>query len=130
MVGDEFEVEGIVAEVERVGLDDQFAPFILVENEVVVEAVEVFQVFQRHLLLVGAAALADVVDEACQWRLQVDHQVGHADHAHHAFEELHVGLEVAVVEVAHGVVVDREDVDTFEDAAVLHDGVLAVADGE
>ena len=55
---------------------------------------------------------------------QVDHQVRMANDVEHRLEELHVGLEVAVVEVSHRVIVRREDVDTLEDGTVLNDGVV------
>ena len=61
---------------------------------------------------------------------EVDHQIGVFDDVEHRLEEFHIGLEIAVGEVAHGVVVGGEDIDALVDGAVLDDGVLGLGDVE
>ena len=120
----EGEVVGAVLVVEIIDVDGQHAAAVLVVDEVLVAVVEVAQVFDGHGLLVVAAALLDVLHEVAHRRAQVNHKVGVAHDVGHVVEQFHVGAEVAVAEVAHGVVVGREHVDALEDGAVLDDGVV------
>ena len=93
------------------------------EDEVVVAFVQSAEVFQRDGLLVVASPFLDVCHEVRERRLQIDHQLGIAHRLGHLLEQLHVGFEVAVGEVALLLVVGGEDIDPFVDAAVLDDGV-------
>ena len=124
LVRDEAEVGRVGQEVELVGLDDEHPPLVLLRDEVFVAAVEALEVAQRHLLLVASSALLDVAREVAHGAAEIDHEVGVANYVGHVLKQFHVGLEVAVVEVAEIVVVGREDIDALVDGSVLHDVLL------
>ena len=129
-VDDSREVRLPVQEIDFIDLYGNHLPFVMLIDEVVVELIEVLQVVELHLLLILPAPFLDILHEMRDRRPQIDHQVGHLDSRHHRLEELHVAFEVAVVEVAHPMVVDREDIDALEDAAILDDRFLRMGDLE
>ena len=130
LVDDAGKVVGGVLEVERVGIDNEHTPAILVEDEVLVAVVQVGQVVDGDGLLVVAAAFLDVLHEVRHRGTEINHQVGMANDVEHRLEQLHIGFEITVVEVAHGMVIGREHIDTLEDGAVLNDGMVGLGDVE
>ena len=61
---------------------------------------------------------------------QVNHQVGQTHDLHHLLEQLHIGVEVAVAQIAHRLVGGREHIDALEYRAVLDDRMLCLVDVE
>ena len=60
-------------------VDYDEARFAVVEEEVVVDADEFFEVFAIEILLEGAAALADILFETCDAGLKIDHHIWRRD---------------------------------------------------
>ena len=123
LVDDSAEVLGVLLKIHLVALDDQHPTLVLMEDEVLVTLVEVFQVIELHALLVVATTLLNLRDERRHGFAEVDHQVRELHHPLHVLEQLHVRLIVAVAEVAAAVVVRYEHVHALEDTPVLNDGV-------
>ena len=117
-------------EVERIHVYGEHPPPVLVEDEVLVSAVEVAQVVQRHRLLVVASAFLDVLHEMWHRSAQINHQVWQACHARHQFEEFHICLEITVGQVSHVFVVGREHINALEYGAVLDYCLLRLCDSE
>lgn len=109
------EVGLIVAKVQMVGLDNELVAVILIEDKIVVEQVEIAQILDGHLLLIAPRPLLNMLNQVRQRCSQINHQVGLAHDAHHVLEEFHIGIEVSLVDVAHFIVVDSENIDAFED---------------
>jgi len=130
LVDDGGKVLFAMEEVHVVDLDDERLALVVVHDEVLVAAVQTLEIVDLNLLFVVASTLLDVTNEVRDAGSEVDHQVGHLDHVHHLLEELHVGLEVTIREVALFAVVGHEDIDALEDAAVLNDGVVGLVDVE
>ena len=123
LVGDGGEVFGTVLVVEVVGFDDEDFAFV-VGDPLLVAVVEVAEVLDADAFLVLAAALLDLCHQGRDGGLEVDQQVWLADHGHHQVEELHVGVEVPVGKISHGLVVGHEDMHTLKDGPVLDDHVI------
>ena len=129
-VDDAGEVGLPVEEIELVDLHREHLAPVFMIDEVVVTGVEVFEVVELHLLFIFPAPPLDVLHEVWYGGLEINHQVGILDDGHHRLEEVHIAVEVAVVEVSHGIVVGGEDIDALKDAAVLDDGLLGAGDVE
>ena len=127
-VNDLSEVARAVFEVHFVDIDHKEATLVFLEDELVVSAVEVLEIVERHLLLVVASAALDVLYQMRHRCAQINHQFGQSSQLEHLMEQVHVGLEVAVRKVAHRVVIGGEHIDALEDGAVLDDGTSGVAD--
>lgn len=129
-VDDASQVGLAVEEVEVVNFHGEHLSRIVVIDELIVEPVEILQIFQLYLLFVVAPPFLNVLHQMRDGRPQVNHQVGHSHHGHHRLKQFHIALEVAVVEIAHLVVVDGEDIDTLKDASVLYDRLFRPCDVE
>ena len=105
--------------IEVVGFDDEDLAFV-VGDPLLVAVVEVAEVLDADALFVVASALLDLRHEGRDGGPQVDEEIRLADHRHHEVEEVHVGVEVPVGEVAHGLVVCHEDVHSFKDGPVVY----------
>ena len=123
LVGDGGEVFRTVLVVEVVCFYDEDFAFV-VGDPLLVAVVEVAEVFDADAFLVLTAALLDLCHQGRDGGLEVDQEVWLADHGHHEVEQVHVGVEVSVGEVAHGLVVGNEDVYAFKDGPVLDDDVV------
>ena len=123
-VDDFAEVLWVVLEVHSVGFDDEHAAFVAIEDKILVALVEALEVLQLHGLFVLASPTLDLSYQLGYGLAEIDEQVGVFGDANHEFEELHIGLEVGLGEVALPVVVLGEDIDALEDGAVLNDGVV------
>ena len=129
-VGDRCQVGFAIEEVKVVHFHGEHLAGVFLVDELVVEAVEVFQVVKLHLLLIAATALLDVLHQVGNGGAEVNHQVGHMDGRHHRLKQFHIAFVIALVEIAHRVVVGREDMHAFEDAAVLDHRLPGVGDVE
>ena len=127
---DSGEIGLTVEEIDFVDIHCEHFSLVLLVDEVLVEQVEVLQVIELHELLIVPAPPLDVLHEMRDRGPKVYHEVGHLDNSHHRLEELHVAVEVAVVESAHGMVVGGKDIHPLEDAAVLDDGDIRLCDVE
>ena len=116
-----------VEEIEIIDIYGEHLSLVVVVDEIVVELIEVFQVVELNLLLVVPTPLLDIGHQVWDGGLEINHQVGHLDGGHHRIEEIHIAFEVAVVEIAHGMVVGGEDIHAFEDAAVLDDALVRLS---
>ena len=117
-------------EVEVVDLHGEHFAWVVLIDELIVEFVEVFQIIQLYLLLVFTSTLLDVFHQMRNGGSQVNHQVGHTHHRHHRLKQFHIALEIAVIKVAHRMIVRCEDIDTLKDASVLDNRFFRLGDGE
>ena len=117
-------------EVEIVYFHDEHIAGIFVHDEIFVEIVDTFQIIDRHLLLIVATSLLDILDEMRNGRTEINHEFRHLHHFHHRLEEFHVGFIIALVHIAHSAVVGCKDIYTFEDGTVLDDRLRTVLDFE
>ena len=87
---------------------------------------------EEKAIATGASKLyvLDLCDECGHGLAQINHHIGHFHLGFHQVKEFHEGLIVSFAEVAPFVVVPDEDIDSFEDRAVLHDRMSGLLDAD
>ena len=63
-------------------------------------------------------------------RTQINHQVGQLHYREHVLKELHIGLEIALRDVAHSSVVGHEDIHSLKDWAILKHNIFCFRNGQ
>ena len=119
-----------VFKVKRVSLHHQYLTGIVVEDEVLVAAVNGFQIVQSYGLFIVAVALLDIVYQMRNGAAEIYHQVGISDLTDHLFEETEIGVEIPLGKMTHIAVALCKDIDSFIDGTVLDDGVDRPTDVE